>query len=53
MIRILDLRAKAKAALGDKFNIKGFHNTVLETGNVPLPVLEQMVDEWISKQKAG
>ena len=53
MIRILDLRAKAKAALGDKFNIKGFHNTVLETGNVPLPVLEQVVDEWIAKQKAA
>jgi uncharacterized protein (DUF885 family) len=53
MMRILDLRAKAKAALGDKFNIKGFHNTVLETGNVPLPVLEQMVDEWIAKQKAS
>jgi uncharacterized protein (DUF885 family) len=53
MIRILDLRARAKAALGDKFNIKGFHNTVLETGNVPLPVLEQVVDEWIAKQKAA
>jgi uncharacterized protein (DUF885 family) len=53
MMRILDLRAKAQKALGDKFNIKGFHNVVLETGNVPLPVLEQMVDEWIAKQKAG
>jgi uncharacterized protein (DUF885 family) len=53
MMRILDLRAKAQKALGDQFNIKGFHNVVLETGNVPLPVLEQMVDEWIAKQKAG
>lgn len=51
MIRILDLRAKAQKALGDKFNIKGFHNTVLETGNVPLSVLEKVVDEWIAKQK--
>jgi uncharacterized protein (DUF885 family) len=51
MMRILDLRAKAQKALGAKFSIKGFHNTVLETGNVPLPVLEQMVDEWIATQK--
>ncbi|MHA4867811.1 DUF885 domain-containing protein [Duganella sp. PWIR1] len=51
MIRILDLRAKAQKALGDKFNIKAFHNTVLDTGNVPLSVLEKVVDEWIAKQK--
>jgi uncharacterized protein (DUF885 family) len=51
MMRILDLRAKAQKALGDKFSIKGFHNTVLETGNVPLPVLEKVVDEWIATQK--
>ncbi len=51
MIRILDLRAKAQQALGDKFNIKAFHNTVLETGNVPLSVLEKVIDEWIATQK--
>ncbi len=51
MIRILDLRAKAQQALGDRFNIKAFHNTVLETGNVPLSVLEKVVDEWIATQK--
>jgi uncharacterized protein (DUF885 family) len=51
MIRILALRAKAQQALGEKFSIKGFHNTVLETGNVPLPVLEKVVDEWIATQK--
>lgn len=50
MMRILDLRAKAQKALGDKFSIKAFHNVVLETGNVPLPVLEQVVDEWIVAQ---
>ncbi|MYN16497.1 DUF885 family protein [Rugamonas sp. FT107W] len=53
MMRILDLRAKAQKALGDKFSIKAFHNVVLETGNVPLPVLEQVVDEWIAAQKAA
>jgi uncharacterized protein (DUF885 family) len=52
MIRILDLRAKAQKALGDKFNLKAFHNTVLETGNVPLSVLEKVVDEWIATQKS-
>ncbi|SHN42422.1 Uncharacterized conserved protein, DUF885 familyt [Duganella sacchari] len=51
MMRILELRAKAQKALGDKFNIKAFHNTVLETGNVPLSVLEKVVDEWIATQK--
>lgn len=51
MIRILDLRARAQKELGDKFNIKAFHNTVLETGNVPLSVLEKVVDEWIATQK--
>lgn len=51
MLRILELRAKAQQALGDRFNIKAFHNVVLETGNVPLPVLEQVVDEWIASQK--
>ncbi|OFA08472.1 DUF885 domain-containing protein [Duganella phyllosphaerae] len=53
MLRILDLRAKAQAALGDKFSIKGFHNTVLDLGNVPLSVLEQAVDEWVARQKAA
>jgi uncharacterized protein (DUF885 family) len=53
MIRILDLRAKAEKALGDKFSIKGFHNTVLQTGDVPLSVLEKVVDEWIVTQKGG
>jgi uncharacterized protein (DUF885 family) len=51
MIRILDLRAKAQQALGQKFNIKAFHNTVLETGNVPLSVLEKVIDEWVATQK--
>lgn len=53
MLRILDLRARAQAALGDKFSIKGFHNTVLDLGNVPLSVLEQAVDEWVARQKAA
>jgi uncharacterized protein (DUF885 family) len=53
MLRILDLRARAQQALGDKFSIKAFHNVVLDTGNVPLPVLEQVIDEWVAKQKSA
>lgn len=51
MLRILELRARAQQALGERFSLKAFHNTVLETGNVPLAVLEQVVDEWIAAQK--
>ncbi len=47
-LKILDLRAKARAALGAKFEIKQFHNLILQTGNVPLAVLEQVVDGWIA-----
>lgn len=49
MLKILELRAKAEQALGDKFDIRGFHDTVLGGGAVPLEVLERMVDNWIAK----
>lgn len=51
MMKILDLRAKARAALGDKFDIRGFHDAVLSHGSVPLSVLEQNVDNWITKTR--
>ena len=47
-LKILALRAKAKAALRDKFSIKEFHNVVLQSGNLPLAVLESVIDEWIT-----
>lgn len=47
MLKILELRAKARRALGAKFSIKEFHNVVLRTGSVPLPVLEKVVDSYI------
>ena len=46
-LKILALRAKARAALGAKFDLKDFHAVVLENGAVPLTLLEQLVDEWI------
>ena len=48
-LKILELREKAKLALGDKFNLKDFHAVVLENGAVPLTLLEKLVDEWIAR----
>lgn len=47
-LRILELREKAKAALGPRFSIKEFHNLVLRGGTMPLDVLAQEVDHWIA-----
>jgi uncharacterized protein (DUF885 family) len=51
-LKILELRDKARAELGDRFSLKDFHTVVLENGAVPLTVLERLVDEWIAKVKA-
>ncbi len=51
MLRILELREKARAALGPKFSLKEFHNTVLRAGNMPLAVLEQVIDDWIATNR--
>jgi len=50
-LKILALREKAQKALGDKFDIRGFHDAVLGAGALPLDVLEQQVDAWIANQK--
>ena len=47
MLKILELRQKAKDALGDKFDIRKFHTIVLDQGIVPLFILEDIIDEWI------
>ncbi|MDB0041664.1 DUF885 domain-containing protein [Gammaproteobacteria bacterium] len=47
MLKILELRQKAKNALGEKFDIKKFHTIVLDQGIVPLFILEDIVDQWI------
>jgi len=47
-IKIVELRARAEKALGAKFDIGRFHDAVLETGSVPLPVLEQHIDAYIA-----
>jgi uncharacterized protein (DUF885 family) len=52
-LKILELRERAKAALGPKFSLKDFHTVVLENGGLPLTLLESLVDEWIAKTKAS
>jgi uncharacterized protein (DUF885 family) len=48
MLKIVQLRAKAKQQLGDKFDIRQFHDVVLTNGAVPLNVLEDMVNDYIA-----
>jgi uncharacterized protein (DUF885 family) len=52
MLRIVELREKAKAELGAKFSLPAFHDMVLGAGSVPLDVLGQLVEGWIAKEKA-
>ncbi len=52
-LTIQRLRAKAEAELGPKFDIREFHAQVLNTGALPLQILEQKIDRWIAAKKAG
>jgi uncharacterized protein (DUF885 family) len=49
MLAIVEERAKAEKALGSKFDIRAFHDTVLSTGSVPLPVLRARIDRFIAE----
>ena len=50
MIKILELRENARARLGDAFDIRDFHDVVLKDGPVPLQILEENVEAWVSAQ---
>jgi uncharacterized protein (DUF885 family) len=50
-LKILELRERARATLGSRFNLRDFHAVVLENGGVPLTALELLVNDWISKNK--
>ncbi len=53
MLKILELREKAQTELGDKFDIRDFHDIVLKNGAVALPILEELVDAYIQRTKAA
>lgn len=50
-LKILALRSKAEKELGKKFDIREFHNKILESGVMPLNILESKIDRWIESKK--
>jgi uncharacterized protein (DUF885 family) len=52
-LKIQELRDRAKTALGPKFDIREFHAQVLDSGALPLSILEAKIDRWIASKKAS
>ena len=50
-LAIRRIRQKAEQALGDSFDIRSFHDRVLEAGSIPLPMLEKRIDQWVDEQR--
>lgn len=53
MLKILELRGEAQTALGDAFDIKEFHDVVLRDGAIPMSVLTQKVQDWVTSKQAS
>jgi uncharacterized protein (DUF885 family) len=53
MMKILEVREKAKTALGDSFVLSEFHDVVLKNGAVPLDILEQLIEKWVAEKLAS
>jgi uncharacterized protein (DUF885 family) len=49
-LKIIELREHASARLGERFDIRRFHNAVLDHGALPLPVLQRVLDEWVAAE---
>lgn len=49
-LKIMELRERARSELGDKFDIRGFHDTILTSGPVTLDIMEENVEAWIASQ---
>jgi uncharacterized protein (DUF885 family) len=47
-LKLWELRAKAQHALGERFEVRDFHDAVMANGSIPLPVLERQIDEYIA-----
>jgi uncharacterized protein (DUF885 family) len=52
MLKIMELRHRAEQELGSKFDIRAFHDLLIGSGSLPLPILERRVDGWIAARKA-
>ncbi|HEY0155793.1 MAG TPA: DUF885 domain-containing protein [Thermoanaerobaculia bacterium] len=52
-LKIKELRANAEKELGDKFDVRAFHDTLLGAGPLPLSLLETRMEEWVRKQQGG
>jgi uncharacterized protein (DUF885 family) len=52
-MKILELRERARQQLGDRFDLRAFHDALLTDGPLPLDVLEANMNRWIAEQKAG
>ncbi|MGA2278094.1 MAG: DUF885 family protein, partial [Terracidiphilus sp.] len=52
-MKILELRERAKTALGSSFDLRAFHDQVLDSGALPLDLLSQRIDAWIAERKVA
>jgi len=50
-LKIMELRSRAQSELGDKFDIRAFHDVILKTGPVPLSIMEENVDAWVASEE--